>query len=62
MSHFVSIQTQIRDIAALRSACSELGLELTENTKARGYGGNTRQGDYVIRLRGPYKPFKTIGL
>lgn len=54
MSHFTTIETQIRDIAALRSACSELGIELAENTEARGYGGNTRRGDYVIRLRGPY--------
>ncbi len=54
MSHFVSVQTQIRDIAALRSACSELGIALSENAEARGYGGNTRHGDFVIRLRGPY--------
>ena len=54
MSHFVSIQTQIRDIKALHGACSEMGLNLIENTTARGYGGQTRQGDYVIRLRGPY--------
>ena len=37
MSHFTTIQTQIRDIAALRAACQELGLDLIENAVARGY-------------------------
>ncbi len=54
MSHFTTIETQIRDLAALREACRELGLELTENTDARGYGGQIRRGDHVIRLHGPY--------
>ncbi len=54
MSHFTSIQTQIRDIAALQSACLELGVTLTENANARGYRGRTTYGEYVIRLNGPY--------
>lgn len=54
MSHFTTIQTQIRDIAALRAACSELGVELIENAVARGYGQNQHKGEYVIRLKGPY--------
>ena len=54
MSHFTSIETQIRDIPALREACRELGVELLENTQARGYSGNTHKGDLTIRLRGPY--------
>lgn len=54
MSHFTEIQTQIRDIAALRDACRELGVELIENAEARGYGSNKHRGEYVIRLRGPY--------
>lgn len=54
MSHFTQIETQVRDIAALREACRELGLELVENAEARGYGVNTRRGEYVIRLKGPY--------
>ena len=54
MSHFTTIQTQIRDPAALRGACQELGLSLFQNAQARGYGSNTHQGDFVIRLRGPY--------
>jgi hypothetical protein len=54
MSHFTTIETQIRDIAALRAACAELGVELTENAVARGYGSNAHKGEYVIRLKGPY--------
>lgn len=54
MSHFTTIATQIRDVEALRAACGELGLELLENTEARGYSSNRRHGDLVIRLAGPY--------
>lgn len=54
MSHFTTIQTQIRDISALRAACGELGLEVLTKANARGYGRNTRKGDLVIRLNGPY--------
>jgi hypothetical protein len=68
MSHFATIQTQIKDIAALRDACRELGVELIENTQARGYGSNTHKGEYVIKLKGPYdvavnrQPDGTFGL
>ena len=54
MSHFTTITTQIKDIAALRSACGELGLQVLENTTARGYSTNITKGDYVLRLKGPY--------
>ena len=36
MSHFTTIQTQIKDIAALRAACQELGVELIEQATTRG--------------------------
>jgi hypothetical protein len=54
MSHFTTIDTQIRDVAALRLACLELGVELQENADARGYGANKQHGDFVIKLKGPY--------
>ncbi|MEI8351396.1 MAG: DUF1257 domain-containing protein [bacterium] len=54
MSHFTTIETQVRDIPALREACRELGVELLENAIARGYAANTHKGDLVIRLKGPY--------
>jgi len=54
MSHFATIQTQIRDIAALADACVELGLRLVPNATCRGYAGVVRQAPHVIKLRGPY--------
>jgi hypothetical protein len=54
MSHFATVETQIRDAAALKGACAELGLEVLENAVARGYGRNSVKGDLVIRLKGPY--------
>jgi Protein of unknown function (DUF1257) len=54
MSHFATIQTQIKDIQALKDACSEMGLLLLQNTDARGYGTNRHRGEYVIALKGPY--------
>ena len=54
MSHFTSIQTQIRDVDALEAACTELGVELLHHAKARGYANQSRQGELVIRLKGPY--------
>ena len=68
MSHFATIATQIRDIAALREACRELGVELIENAVARGYGENKHQGEFVVQLKGPYdiavnrQPDGTFGL
>ena len=54
MSHFTTIQTQIRDIDALLCACVELGLKLQPDFVCRGYAGVTRRAPYVIQLKGPY--------
>ena len=54
MSHFTTIKTQIKDIAALREALAEMSLSLFANADARGYYQNTIHADYVIRLTGPY--------
>lgn len=54
MSHFTTITTQIRDTEALRLACQELGLALLQKTEARGFANQNKQGDYVIKLNGPY--------
>jgi hypothetical protein len=68
MSHFTTIKTQIKDVAALEAACRELHLSLLRNTEARGYAGQTRRGDFVIQLHGPYdiavnqQPDGTYGL
>jgi len=68
MSHFATITTQIKDLAALQSACTELGLAVVAHATARGYSTNTVRGDHVIRLKGPYdiavnqQPDGTFGL
>ena len=54
MSHFTTIQTQIKDLTALREACTELGLPLLQDAEARGYGGTRQPGEFVIQLKGPY--------
>ncbi len=54
MSHFVTVETQIKDVAALKAACRELGLGVQENAEARGYAANRQHGDFVITLKGPY--------
>ncbi|MEO5715795.1 MAG: DUF1257 domain-containing protein [Luteolibacter sp.] len=54
MSHFVTIQTRIRDLDALSDACVELGISLAANDDCRGYAGITRKAPHVIKLRGPY--------
>jgi hypothetical protein len=68
MSHFVTIQTQVKDLDALRSALKEMGLGLFPNAQARGYESTNIQGEFVIRLNGPYdialnkQPDNTYGL
>jgi hypothetical protein len=54
MSHFTTIQTQIRDLDALRDACVELGLGFHPKAHCRGYAGVTRIAPHVIKLKGPY--------
>jgi hypothetical protein len=54
MSHFTTIQTQIRDLKALHDACAEMDLKLVQNSNCRGYAGITRKALHVIQLKGPY--------
>lgn len=61
MSHFVEIGVEVRDIEALKAACTELGLKVVANSEARGYKPTYGRGqaaklaaDYVIVLPGPY--------
>jgi|GEM_PF-858738 len=54
MSHFTTIQTQIRDLDALSHACAEMDLKLLPNTTCRGYAGTTSLAPHVIKLAGPY--------
>ena len=54
MSHFTTIETEIRNIPALETACAELGDTLARNTRARGWMNQTTEGDYVIQLPGQH--------
>jgi hypothetical protein len=54
MSHFTTIQTQIRDLEALSDACVEMNLKLVPNADCRGYAGTVRKAPHVIQLKGPY--------
>lgn len=54
MSHFTTIQTEVRDLDALRDACTELDLTLESGVPCRGYAGITRAAHHVVRLKGPY--------
>lgn len=54
MSHFTTIQTQIRDLDALSDACGELGVSLVSDADCRGFAGMIRKAPHVIRLSGPY--------
>ncbi len=46
MSHVVKVKVKIRNLDALRSAASKLGLEMTEKSTYRWYG--THVGDYPL--------------
>jgi hypothetical protein len=54
MSHFTTIKTEVRDLEALRDACTELDLVLESGIMCRGYGGINRTAHRVVRLKGPY--------
>ena len=54
MSHFTTIQTQIKDLDALEHACGDMGYELLSDTPCRGYAGVQRTAHRVIKLEGPY--------
>jgi Protein of unknown function (DUF1257). len=49
MSHFSQLKTQIRDLSALKSALSEIGVPWQAGSQTvRGYQGNTINAEVVI--------------
>ena len=54
MSHFSTIDIEIRDIDALAAACAELDLKLVRDAEARGFGSQRQKAPFVIKLKGPY--------
>jgi hypothetical protein len=54
MSHLTDIDIEIRDIEALKEACTEMGLQVEKAGMARGYGEALHRAEYIIKLKGPY--------
>jgi hypothetical protein len=59
VSHFTNVETKINDLAALKSALQELGLELEEGTenqlvKVRGWKGSTLAAEAKIKASKSY--------
>jgi hypothetical protein len=54
MSHLSTAKTELRDEAALRKACAELGCKLVdgEQFRARGYSGQQPASELVIQCPG----------
>ena len=53
MSHIVTIQTEIRDINAIRAACKRMGWELVEGQqKFRAYYGHRNLCAHAIKVPG----------
>ncbi|MBF2080041.1 MAG: DUF1257 domain-containing protein [Synechococcales cyanobacterium T60_A2020_003] len=54
MSHFTTIQVQIKDGDVLAQALNELGYDVEPNAPVRGYQGSTTVAEYVIRQANGY--------
>jgi hypothetical protein len=51
MSHFSTIQVEIKDGALLQEVLEELGYRVERNASIRGYLWNRARADYVIRQK-----------
>ncbi|MEQ8756703.1 MAG: DUF1257 domain-containing protein [Coleofasciculus sp. G1-WW12-02] len=54
MSHFTTINVQIKNGEILHQTLQELGYQVECNTSVRGYHGNTTEAEYVIRQSNGY--------
>ncbi|MBW4574626.1 MAG: DUF1257 domain-containing protein [Aphanothece sp. CMT-3BRIN-NPC111] len=55
MSHFSNIKTQIRNLASLQAALTDLGIDWKPGPQAvRGYRGQTRNAEVVIEQNNGY--------
>lgn len=54
MSHFSQIKTQIRNLASLEAALTDLGVEWTGARMVRGYRGQTRNAEIAIEQDNGY--------
>ena len=62
MSHFTTIKVQIKNGEMLQEILKELGYKVEQNAKVRGYQGDSRQAEYVIRQSNGYDlGFRSVG-
>ncbi|MBE9115960.1 DUF1257 domain-containing protein [Lusitaniella coriacea LEGE 07157] len=54
MSHFTTINVQIKNGDILHQTLQELGYSVESNTFVRGYQGNQTQAEYVLRQKNGY--------
>ena len=54
MSHFTTIKVQIKNGEILQETLQELGYKVEQNTRVRGYRGDTTKAEYVIRQSNGY--------
>lgn len=54
MSHFTTIQVEIKQGEILHQVLQELGYQVEYNTHVRGYMGDSTQAEYVIRQDNGY--------
>lgn len=54
MSHFSTLRTKISDAVVLKTALSDLGLEVKTEADVRGYNGQRIRADVVAVLDGEY--------
>lgn len=54
MSHFSTIQVQIKNGDILQQVLTELGYQVETNAQVRGYGRNQTHADYVIKQNNGY--------
>lgn len=54
MSHFTTLQVQIKDAELLAETLQELGYRVEQNASLRGYLWNRTRADFVIRQKNGY--------
>jgi hypothetical protein len=52
MSHYSQVQSEMNDIDAIKKACADLGLTITQGGSVSGYYGKGSNADWVINIPG----------
>ncbi len=54
MSHWFSVKTRFQNERAIKQAANSLGFSVVHRKSCRGYGGQTKVCDLVLKLPGEY--------